>query len=79
MEDLLEDREQWIVMNPGIASIGMSAMDWDKLERRARSTIRIYLADSVFMDMLDEYTAKKLWEKLGNLYQFNSLVNKLFL
>ena len=29
--------------------------------------------------MLGEDTAKKLWEKLGNLYQLNSLVNKLFL
>jgi hypothetical protein len=26
-----------------------------------------------------EATTKELWDKLGNLYQFKSLVNKLFL
>lgn len=29
--------------------------------------------------MSKEDTAKKLWEKLGNLYQSKSMVNKLFL
>lgn len=29
--------------------------------------------------MFGEYIAKKLWDKLGNLYQLKSLVNKLFL
>jgi hypothetical protein len=27
----------------------------------------------------EEATAKDLWEKLGKLYQYKSLVNKLFL
>eukprot|EP00253_Pinus_taeda_P029569 PITA_29569 len=43
MEDLLVDKDQWIVVDPG------------------------------------EATAKALWVKLGTLYQFKSLVNKLFL
>jgi hypothetical protein len=29
--------------------------------------------------VLEEATTKDLWEKLGKLYQSNSLVNKLFL
>jgi hypothetical protein len=33
----------------------------------------------VLLNVLGEYTAKELWDKLGNLYQSNSLVNKLFL
>eukprot|EP00253_Pinus_taeda_P005854 PITA_05854 len=43
MEDLLVDKDQWIMVGPG------------------------------------ETTAKALWDKLGNLYQSKSLVNKLFL
>ena len=63
MEDLLVDKEQWIVVDPGTQSTGtpststqatgtqptstqttstpatgMSKEDWDKLDRRARST-----------------------------------------
>jgi hypothetical protein len=33
----------------------------------------------VLFNFLGEYTAKELWDKLGNLYQSKSLVNKLFL
>jgi hypothetical protein len=49
------------------------------LDRRARSTIRIYLADSVLFNVSGEYTTKELWDKLGNLYQSKYLVNNLFL
>jgi hypothetical protein len=67
MEDLLVDKEQWIVVDPGTQSTGtpststqdtgtqptstqttstpptgMSKEDWEKLDRRARSTIRLY-------------------------------------
>jgi hypothetical protein len=59
--------------------IGMSKEDWDKLDRRARSNIRLYLADSVLLNVSGESTAKELWDKLENLYQSKSLVNKLFL
>jgi hypothetical protein len=58
---------------------GMSKEDWEKLDRRARSTIRLSLADSVLLNILGESTTKELWGKLGNLYQSKSLVNKLFL
>jgi hypothetical protein len=57
----------------------MSKEDWDKLDRRARSTIRLCLADSVLLNVSGESTAKELWDKLGSLYQSKSLVNKLFL
>jgi hypothetical protein len=33
----------------------------------------------VLLNVSREYTAKELWDKLGNLYQSKSLVNKLFL
>jgi hypothetical protein len=104
MEDLLVDKEQWIIVDPGTQPTGtpststqatgtqptstqttstpvtgMSKEDWDKLDRRARSTIRLYLADSVLLNVSGESIAKELWDKLGNLYQSKSLVNKLFL
>jgi hypothetical protein len=58
---------------------GMSKEDWEKLDRRERSTIRLYLEDSVLLNVSGEFTTKELWDKLGNLYQSKSLVNKLFL
>jgi hypothetical protein len=104
MEDLLVDKEQWIVVDPGTQPtstlststqatgtqptstqttstppIGMSKEDWEKLDRRVRSTIRLCLANSVLLNVSGEYTAKELWDELGNLYQSKSLVNKLFL
>ena len=57
----------------------MSTEGWEKLDRKARSMIRLYLSDSVLLNVSGEDSAKKLWEKLGNLYQSKCLVNKLFL
>ena len=58
---------------------GMSKEDWEKLDKRVTSTIRLCLVDSVLLNVLRESTPKELWDKLGNFYQSNSLVNKLFL
>jgi hypothetical protein len=79
MEDLLVDRDQWIMVDPGTAPTGTSADDWKKMDRKAKSTIRLCLSDSVLLNVSEEATAKDLWEKLGKLYQSKSLVNKLFL
>jgi hypothetical protein len=53
--------------------------EWEKLERRERSTIWICLEDSLLLNVLGEYFSKKMWDKMGSLYQSKSLVNKLFL
>jgi hypothetical protein len=79
MEDLLVERDQWIVVDPGTAPTGTSADDWKKMDRKAKSTIRLCLSDSVLLNVSEEATAKDLWEKLGKLYPSKSLVNKLFL
>jgi hypothetical protein len=88
MEDLLVDKEQWIIVDPGTQPTGtttstqptsMSKEDWEKLDRRARSTIQLCLEDSVLLNVSGESTANELWDKLGNLYQSKYLVNKLFL
>ena len=51
----------------------------EKLDRKPRSTIRLCLADSILLNVLEEDTTNKPCDKLGNLYQSKSLVNKLFL
>ena len=38
-----------------------------------------YVSDSVLQNVSWEATTKALWDKLGTLYQYKSLVNKLFL
>jgi hypothetical protein len=53
--------------------------DWEKLDVRERSIIRLCLADSVLLNVSGESTTKELWDKFGNLYQSKSLVKKLFL
>ena len=47
----------------------MSKEDWEKLDRRARSTIQLCLADSTLLKVSRKSTSKELWDKLGNLYQ----------
>jgi hypothetical protein len=76
MDDLLVDKEQWIVVDPGTPPTGthptgtqttgtqptsaqttstpptgMSKEYWEKLDRRARSTIRLCLADSMLLNV----------------------------
>jgi hypothetical protein len=79
MEDLLVDRDQWIMADSGMTPTGTSADDWKKTDQKAKSTIRPCLSDSVLLNVSEEATTKDLWEKLGKLYQSKSLVNKLFL
>eukprot|EP00253_Pinus_taeda_P018115 PITA_18115 len=59
--------------------MGVSFEEWKKLDRKAKSTIRLCVSDLVLLNVSREATVKALWEKLGTLYQSKSLVNKLFL
>ena len=68
MEDLLVDKEQWAAVDPGTKPTGVSTKDWEKLDRKARSTICLCLSDSVLLNVSGEDFVKKIWEKLGNLY-----------
>ena len=66
-------------VDPGTKPTGVSTEDWEKLDRKARSTICLCLSDSILLNVSREDSAKKIWETLGNLYQSKFLVNKLFL
>jgi hypothetical protein len=49
------------------------------LDQKENNTIRLCLSYLVLLNVSEETTTKYLWDKLGKLYQSNSLVNKLFL
>lgn len=69
MEDILADREQWVAIEHGMIPSSMSNEDWEKLNRKSCSTIRLFLEDLVLLNVLGENTTKNLWDKLGNSYQ----------
>ena len=79
MDDLLVDKDQWIVVDLGTKPIGVSDEEWKKLDRKAKSTIRLCVSDLVLLNVSGEATTKALWETLATLYQSKPLVNKLFL
>ena len=60
MEDLLVDRDQWIVVDLGTAPTGNSADDYKKMDRKKKSTIQLCLSDSVLLNVSEEATAKDL-------------------
>ena len=79
MEDLLVDKDQWIAVDPGTKPTAMSDEDCKKLDRKAKSTIRLCVSDSVLLNVSGKATAKTLWDKLTTLYQSKSLVNNFSL
>ena len=79
MEDLLVDKDQSIIVDPSTKPIGVYDEEWKKLDRKEKSTIRLCVSNSVLLNVSREATTKDLWDKLGTLYQYKSLVKKLFL
>lgn len=57
----------------------MKQEDWDVTDRKAKGMIRLCLADSIMLNVHEEKTTTSLWNKLGDIYQGESLVNNLFL
>ena len=51
MEDLLVDREQWIVVDLRTQPIGSMKEDMDKLKRREISTIQLCLLHYVLLNL----------------------------
>ena len=68
MEDMLIDRDLWEVASLAVRPTTMSQADWDLKDRKARGLIRLCLADSVLLNVLDENTANSLWTRLGSMY-----------
>ena len=57
----------------------MSDEDWEKLDLKAASTIRLCLAKNILANVSEISTAKGLWEKIEQMYQAKSLSNRLYL
>ena len=51
MEDMLVDRDQWIMVDPGTTPTGTSVDDWKKLDRKAKRKIRLCLLDSILLNV----------------------------
>eukprot|EP00253_Pinus_taeda_P023502 PITA_23502 len=79
MEDLLVDKDQWIAVDQSTKPTGVTDEEWKKLDRKAKSTIRLCVSDLVLLNVSGEAMVKALWDKLGTLYKSKSLMNKLFL
>ena len=53
--------------------------DWDEMDGRALSVIRLCLVEDVLFNIFTENTRVGLWSKLESLYMTKSLTNKIFL
>jgi hypothetical protein len=53
--------------------------DWEDLDARALSTIRLCLVDQVFFNIAKEEKTTGLWNRLESLYMTKSLMNIIFL
>jgi hypothetical protein len=53
--------------------------DWDEMDARALSAIRLCLADDVLFNIVSEKTTIGLWTKLESLYMTKSLTSRIYL
>ena len=53
--------------------------EWDEMDERVVSAIRLCLADDVLFNIVSEKTAVGLWTKLEKLYMTKSLTNRILL
>ena len=67
MEDLLVDKEQWAALDLGTKPTGVLTEDWEKLDRKARSTICLCLSDSILLNVSRQDFAKKTMGKVREL------------
>ena len=60
MEDLLVDKEQWAIVDPGTKPTCLLTEDWEKLDRKAMSTILLCLLDLALLNVSEEDSTKML-------------------
>jgi hypothetical protein len=53
--------------------------EWEDLDAKALSTIRLCLADEVLFNIVGEDTTSGLWSKLESLYMMKSLTSRIYL
>ena len=57
----------------------MTDDEWEDLDAKALSTVRLCLADDVLFNIAGEKSTASLWSKLESLYMTKSLTNKIYL
>jgi hypothetical protein len=57
----------------------ISYEEWEEIDARAPSVIRVCLADDVLFNIVTKKTTTGLWTKLESLYMTKSLTNRIFL
>ncbi|MGV7953797.1 hypothetical protein PJO47_29485, partial [Mycobacterium kansasii] len=57
----------------------MTDDEWNNLDKKALSSIRLCLTDEVLYNVMREKTATKLWAKLEDVYAKKSSKNRLHL
>jgi hypothetical protein len=57
----------------------MTEWEWEYIDEKALSTIRLCLADEVLFNIVGEDTTSGLWSKLKSLYMMNSLTSRIYL
>ena len=55
----------------------MTDDEWEELDMKAVSTIRLCLADELMYDVLNDVSTAAIWLKLESQYMSKSLTNKL--
>eukprot|EP01018_Ginkgo_biloba_P012701 Gb_09999 [translate_table: standard] len=68
MEDLLEERDQWVAVKNENKPTGISDEDWVQIDKKARGTIRLCLSDFVLLNVSNVATEYKLWKRIGEIY-----------
>ena len=51
--------------------------EWEELDMNVVNTIRLYLADELMYDVMDDVSSAAIWLKLESRYMSKSLTNKL--
>jgi hypothetical protein len=57
----------------------MTNEEWEDLDAKALSTIRLCLADDVLFNIVGEDTTSGLWSKMESLYMTKSLTSRIYL
>ena len=55
----------------------MMDVEWEELDMKMVSTIRLCLVDELMYDVIDDMFTSAIWLKLENRYMSKSLTNKL--
>ena len=64
MQDVLIIRHQIEVIRHISKPTKLSSVEWRSLDQIMRSTIKMHLAENVYLSMAKEMTAYTLWKKL---------------